>query len=477
MISLRLLPSTWPMLVKVPLVVAMLMSLMSMGVSYMIYDRMTRSQQGALEKLAETYLDGVSAALMPHVIRRDSWEVFDTLDRAREKYASVKATYTVVALTDGVILASSNPARFPLASPLPDQLRSPFKDGQYLHINAKEGVAWVWRPLVEADQTVGDLFAELDIFHILQERQRVLFTLFFGAFMLTLTFVLIGYLAVHRMLQPLGMLNRYVENIRHERDEPLPPGMLNEKTEFGMLFGRFDAMRVAIRERADLAAKLAEEEKLALIGKLASSMAHEVNNPLGGMRNAIDTIRKHGNDETVWTRSLDLLERGLEGIANVTRATLVTYKGGSDPEKLTFRDMEDLQFLVQHILKRRNLILRWTNTLPQDVYVDGGSVRQIALNLLLNACEASPNGAEVFFRTSFLDGQVNVIVEDQGGGIPENVKDQLLNPSISGVPESSFGLGAWTVGMLTKRLDGTIAVETKAENGTIVTVRFPSRGG
>lgn len=473
----RLLPSTWPMIIKAPLVVALLMSLMSMGVSYMIYDRMTRSQQGALEKMAETYMDGVSAALMPHVIRRDSWEVFDTLDRAQEHYASVKSIYTVVALTDGEILASSNPERFPLASQLPVALRAPFVNGQHLHINAGEGVAWVWRPLVEADQPVGDLFAELDISHLLQERQRVLVTLFSGAFLLTVVFVLIGYLAVHRMLHPLDLLSRYVESIRHGRNEPLPPGMLNEKTEFGTLFRRFDAMKIAILERADLAAKLAEEEKLALIGKLASSMAHEVNNPLGGMRNAIDTIRKHGDEETVRTRSLDLLERGLEGIANVTRATLVTYKGGSTPERLTFRDMEDLQFLVQHILKRKNLNLRWTNTLPQDIHVDGGSVRQIALNLLLNACEASPDGAEVFFQAYYSDGRIHVVVEDQGSGIPENVKDQLLNPSISGVPEISSGLGAWTVGMLTKRLNGTISVETKPEDGTIVTVRFPSLGG
>lgn len=475
-------PATWPMIIKAPLMVAVLMSLLSSIVSYLILDRMAAAQQKGLAQLTEAYLDGVSTTLMPHVIRKDSWEVFDTLDRARQHYAAVKAVFTVVSLPGDEVLASSNPTLFPVRSELPWELREPFVEGHLMfpdriHIDEAKGVALVWRPLMEAEQQVGDLFAELDISHLLAERREVLFTLLSGAFLLTLTFVLIGYVAVRWMVRPIGLLSHFVESVRHGHDDSFSVSeLMDPRTEFGLLFKRFDAMKDAIREREELATRLGEEEKLALIGKLASSMAHEVNNPLGGMRNVIDTIRKHGNDEATRARSLDLLDRGLEGIANVTRATLVTYKGGADPAKLAFRDMEDIQLLVQHIVRRRHLKLLWLNTLPQETMVDGTSVRQIALNLLLNACEATPEGGEVGLEVRIEGGSLVIVVRDQGVGIPEDVAKQLISPFISGVPEVSLGLGAWTVGMLTKRLEGRIEVGTNELKGTRVTAYFPVGG-
>ena len=100
------------------------------------------------------------------------------------------------------------------------------------------------------------------------------------------------------MLQPLGVLTNYVERVREGRAEPIPEGNRRRISppNSRQLFDRFNAMAERLSERESLASHLAEQEKYAVLGKLASGMAHEVNNPLGGLFNALDTLRRHGGD-------------------------------------------------------------------------------------------------------------------------------------------------------------------------------------
>src|SRR5246127_4340552 len=186
------------------------------------------------------------------------------------------------------------------------------------------------------------------------------------------------------MLQPLDVLTRYVEQVRDGRVEAIPEGYRGRvASEFSQLFDRFNAMARALSERQALASHLAEQEKYAMLGRLASGMAHEVSNPLGGMLNAIDTIQAHGNNPAVLQTSLDFLKRGLAGIRNVARAALVTYKGGSETGLLTPSDLDDLPFLAQHETGARRLHLDWQNLISKPLAIDGAAVRQITLNLFL----------------------------------------------------------------------------------------------
>jgi len=280
----RLSPSTWPMFIKVPLFVATLVILMSAVVSNLILARLAQGQEASLNQLTEAYLDGVSAALTNPVIREDTWEVFDVLDQAQKHYETVRAVYTVVALPDGTVLVSSDPKRFAPKSAVPLSLTEPFQDDHYLHIEEQKGVAWGWRKLAEAGQPIGDLYTEINIVHLLAERRQVLRTLIWGAILLTLLFAGSGFFCALRMVRPITQLGEYLEGVRHGTDEPIPVELFkDEKTEFGRLFRRFNDMKVALRERQELADRLAAEAKLAILGQLASGMAPEVNNPLGGM--------------------------------------------------------------------------------------------------------------------------------------------------------------------------------------------------
>jgi signal transduction histidine kinase len=321
---------------------------------------------------------------------------------------------------------------------------------------------------------VGRLLAEIDIAGLLRVRSQVVLTLILVNGGLAIAFSAIGYFAVKHMLQPLGVLSRYVEQARKGRVEPIPEGYRGRvASEFGELFDRFNAMARAMNDREALASHLAEQDKYAMLGRLASGMAHEVNNPLGGMMNAIDTIQSHRDDPEVLSKSLEFLKRGLAGIRNVVRAALVTYKGGSDTSRLTPTDLNDLPFLVQHETGVRRVRLNWRNEVAEPLLIDGPTVRQITLNLLLNACSASPFGGQVTVEAVCSRGLLQIAVTDEGAGLAEDMVALLDSSSQVKAPgRGSKGLGLWTTGSLIQRLQGTTVVERPAV-GTRIVVTFP----
>jgi len=284
----------WPLTLKVPLLVAALMIAVAVIISQIVLTRLVKDQETNLTLLANAYLDGLSAAVLPAVIRGDVWETFDVLDRARGQYSGVEARYAIVELPDGSVLAASDPTSFPIHSPVPAELRSKFLNKDGLVINDDVGRAWLTRGLRAEGFSVGQILAEIDIASLLRIRSQVVLTLILVNGALAIAFSLIGYFAVKHMLQPLGVLSRYVERAREGRVEPIPERYRKKvASEFGQLFDRFNAMARAVSDRETLASHLAEQDKYAMLGRLASGMAHEVNNPLGGMMNAIDTIQSH----------------------------------------------------------------------------------------------------------------------------------------------------------------------------------------
>lgn len=467
----------WPLAVRVPLLVAGLMVAVSIAISQSVLSRLEKDQESQLEALTGAYLDGLTAALLPSVIRRDVWETFDGLDRARHRYAGITVAHAVVATPEGNVLAGSDPAVFPVQTPLPAAFTHQFRANGRLAIDETSGRAWAFRQLSEEGIDIGRIYVEIDIRDLLAVRRDVLYTLIGVNAVLTIVFCLLGYFLVLRMLRPVDALTGRFRRVREGAAAEFTNSEIRQaSSELRDLLVQFNAMMRALNEREALSNRLAEEERHAMLGKLASGMAHEVNNPLAGMLNAIDTLEVHGDKPEVRRNSLALLRRGIEGIRGVVRAALVSYKGAPNQNVLKRADLDDLVFLAQHEIGTRHLEVDWSNELLDEVAVEGAVVRRIALNLLLNACAASPVNGKVQFSASVESVNLIIRVTDEGPGLPLPVRDMIERPIPHASPPSGVkGLGLWTAQRECHQLGGIIQILDSIPGTTfVVSIPIPA---
>jgi signal transduction histidine kinase len=439
--------------------------------------RLEDNQEQHLQQLASAYLDGLSASLIPSVFREDVWEVFDTLDRSRERYRGLSVRWTIVTNADGKILAASDPAKYPSETVAGKATLEHFNEGKEVTLKEDIATAFLMRPLSYQDREIGKIYAEADIGALLQERGDVFRTLLFTNLLLTLLLAVVGYLAILRMIRPVRIMSIHLDQASQGKIELIPDSVVARQSgEFRRLFGRYNILSQAVNERESLAAQLAEEEKVASLGRLASGMAHEINNPLGGMFNALDALKKHGTREQVRETSIRLLEQGLAGIRDLVRSTLASYRADQRPRDLTMADLDDLRLLVKPEAKRKKLKLEWKNEIEKAVHVPAVPVRDAVLNLLLNACASSAEEGNVKFHARVESGILIADVSDQGEGLPAHIREYLERDGAGSVPlDKRSGLGLWIVKRLCDEMNGKLIVVKSGVSGTTIRLTVPPR--
>jgi signal transduction histidine kinase len=233
-----------------------------------------------------------------------------------------------------------------------------------------------------------------------------------------------------------------------------------------------EIMLARLAEREELATKLAERERAALLGELAATIAHEVRNPLAGMLTAIGSLRRFGGAEEERARACDLLERGLRQIERVVQATLETHRGPPEPRPLSASDFQDLEALLRPEAVRRGVTLRMEVRLAQPFPTDALVTRQALLNLLLNALAATPPGGAVQLTVEEIEAEgLRITVSDEGPGLPDSARRQL-----SGEPRRGPGLGLAVVMTQIGQLEGRIEVDATPGQATRIVVHLPRHG-
>lgn len=272
-----------------------------------------------------------------------------------------------------------------------------------------------------------------------------------------------------RMVEPLVELANGMGELVRGAPSDLRPDLYAYRDELGRLFEAYRKAAAALREKALLEHEVLRSERLAAVGRLAAGIAHEVNNPLGGMLMTIENLRdSHKLDPPVAT-TISVLERGLRQIAETVGALLVQARTQARP--LTRHDFEDVRTLVEPQAVTKYLVLSWAVNLPEQLPVPANFVRQIVINLLLNAVQATAAGRQVSVYATVEAGYLLLRVSNETEELPPEVMTHLFEPFVSG-REGGHGLGLWVTWQTVKQLDGRIGADW-SDGEMRVTVTLP----
>lgn len=313
-------------------------------------------------------------------------------------------------------------------------------------------------------------------------RQRMIVIVFLAMVTLaTLTSLALLFFVTRHVLLPIGSL---VDMSRHviagdlsARVRIRPPG------EMGLLCRAIDSMGDAVAERErrlkrTARQQISQSEKLASIGRLAAGVAHEINNPLAGVLTFAHLLREKSNMDDQDREDLDLIIAETSRAAEIVRGLLdFARERPAMKEPLNINDViqRTIRLLVnQKTFQQIEIVETLQDHLP-DVDGDENQLQQVILNLILNACEAMPDGGMLSIETSASEGQVVVKVTDTGCGIDAEHLDEIFEPFFTTKPVGQgTGLGLSVSYGIVQQNGGNIDIESEVGKGTTFTMTFPS---
>jgi signal transduction histidine kinase len=318
-------------------------------------------------------------------------------------------------------------------------------------------------------------------------RQSLIFAL-----ILIVLISLAGLMMSQQVLKPIHMLQLGVQEIgQGNLDHRIDIGSSDEiealAFEFNRMADRMQRTQEQLQRRGKeleqrvnqlrrLQAQLMQSERMAATGELAAQIAHEINNPLGIIKNYVSIARMLMPEEDSNRENLKIVDQEINRIAGIVRRLLKFAKpGGEDLQNVQINQvLEELLALLRGQLFRRKIEVEMelSDKMP-EVNISTDQMRQVFLNLIKNAEDAMSEGGKLMVKTRYRKGRVEVEISDTGCGIPAEDVKNIFEPFFTTKGVKGTGLGLSVSYGIVKNYSGEINVESVPGAGTSFTIQLP----
>jgi PAS domain S-box-containing protein len=240
------------------------------------------------------------------------------------------------------------------------------------------------------------------------------------------------------------------------------------------------SLEITAEKRAERA--LVQNEKIAAVGRLASSIAHEINNPLESITNLM-YIARHTQDVASIHEYLDVADRELRRISLIASQTLRFYRQSTKPQAVTCEALvNSVLSLYQGRLLNSGVTVETGAWVKRPITCFEGEIRQVLANLVGNALDAMPRGGRLLIRsremTDWANGSAGIVMTfaDTGSGMTPAVQKRIFEPFFSTKEMNGTGLGLWISRDIVAKHGGWLRVRSRAngkDRGTVFRLYLP----
>ena len=231
-------------------------------------------------------------------------------------------------------------------------------------------------------------------------------------------------------------------------------------------------------EQLKVERRMLEIEKFAATGRLAATIAHEVNNPMEAIKNAIYLLASAVPENA--SPVYNILKSETERVARIVRQMLGLYRNTEQVKPVNVNTIiEDTLLLLNRQLQRANIEVQTELEVLPDAVIAADQIRQVLSNLVINARDAMPNGGKLRVRSRHipgyddLHGWVRILIADTGSGIPPEMIRSIFEPFVTTKGERGTGLGLWIVRGIIQNHAGKLSVKSRVGRGTTFKIDLP----